>query len=1397
MIEGQIQGMPVDLLLDPGAQASVMSSSFYSSLEDQPSFVSKAKLRGLGGKWVDAYKINAAVKIGKRSSTWPFYVVDNDVPILLGWSFLKANRCFVDFSRDELYVGGESIPMKTISNKAQDRQVSRVTVATRQVVPPNCMKRVKVKFENPPAHDRFFCIESQDANKKVLLSNTLVRGGRNAYVSVINDSNYFLTLKKDTYVGVASQVEELVVEDNGTMQDDSGPSINLAESDPVAADKQSKWDWRQEFPSGMTEADWQQKLAEVVSELPDYMMKMFVDSVTNLSSEEATRFGMLLLTYKHIFSAHEYDIGTFEGVRHRIDTADCPPVKQKMRRMPLAFQAEEKDHLDKMLNMGVFEPSTSDWASPPVLVRKADGSLRYCVDFRELNKRTVKDCHPLPLIEDCLDALSGNKYFTHLDMSWGYYQILLADEDKKKTAFMTRYGLFQHTRMAFGLTNAPATFQRAMNLVLRGINWKTVLAYLDDVLVLGKGFWSHMENIETCFQRVDDSGMKLKPRKCIFFCTETVFLGRKITQEGILIDEKKIEALKSWPRPETRKQLQSFLGFTNYHRDHIAGYSEIAAPLCALAGSRDTFDWTDLHTERFQQLKEVITTAPCLAYPRPEGTFILDCDASDDSIGACLSQIREDGIERPIAFASNVLLKEQRRYCTTRKELLSLVKFSRHFRHYLLGQKFVVRTDHNCLVWLMNFRHIEGQLARWMEELSQYNMDIQHRAGKKHGNADGMSRVPDPLQPCTECNTEVDPSELPCHPCKFCQRAHEQWSDFKSEVDDAIPLARVRYLEKRRLREERATTRDQDDYSSAFQQLLDPGSPTEAGREDMLASSPTEGCKEVYYLGSQDRDSGSESDGEEEADLENQERDQGPNWLQQYSLEELKSSQNQDQSLVTIIDWIQSGQQPSQNEIFSSSTVTKVLWRNKDLLQLKKGLLYYQWVTLHEDRLLWIAPKGMRKEILEQCHDTKTSGHLGVDKTIARVRQRFFWPGMTTDVSVFIKGCSVCNRVKKSNHYPKARQKLYHAGRPMERVHLDILGPFQASTSGMKYVLVIVDQFSKWVECVALEDQSASTIAYEFLAHFIAYFGCPWYVHTDQGKNFEGNLFQAFCELFQIVKTRTTPFHPQGNAQCETKNRLILQLIRTYIEGRPRNWDWYLPFICFALHTTVNRTTGFTPHMLLFGEEATLPVDVLFGAGNDQLKYGHAEWVKKTREALLDAQDHARSYMKAAQLRQKNVYDQDEHERSYSVGDSVLKREITAKKGSKALGPVWSGPFIVLKARHPVYVIQGRNSQKHQVLHHDRLKPCTDRTTPMWLRRRRHAILNLDETLPYDEAELDDDDFEPPQQPQRVNGSKQKETKGLAPVPGGDEEEEDEPIWDPVRKTSRGRQVRLPARLLD
>ncbi|GBN71182.1 Retrovirus-related Pol polyprotein from transposon 297 [Araneus ventricosus] len=348
----------------------------------------------------------------------------------------------------------------------------------------------------------------------------------------------------------------------------------------------------------------------------------------------------------------------------------------------------------------------------------------------------------------------------------GYWQIEIRPEDREKTAFTTGHGLWQFKVMPFGLCNAPATFERLMETVLLGLSSEACLVYLDDIIIVGRTFEEHLNNLRKVFHRLQKANLKLNLKKCRFFQKEVPYLGHVISAEGVKTDTEKIKAVVDWPRPETVLDLRSFLGLCTYYRRFVKSFSTIARPLHKLAEAKSNFNWTEECEKSFNSLKHSLTSSPILTYPRTDKDFILDTDASNEGIGAVLSQnIRNE--ERVIAYFSKSLGKPERNYCVTRKELLVFVKSIEHFHHYLYGRKFLLQTEHASLRCLLNFKEPEGQIARCIQRLHEYDFEIQHRKGTSHVNADALSR-----RPCTES-------------CKHCTNAEKK---FGMEIDISVKV---------------------------------------------------------------------------------------------------------------------------------------------------------------------------------------------------------------------------------------------------------------------------------------------------------------------------------------------------------------------------------------------------------------------------------------------------------------------------------------------------------------------------------------------------------------------------------------------------------------------------------
>ena len=464
--------------------------------------------------------------------------------------------------------------------------------------------------------------------------------------------------------------------------------------------------------------------------LPSYLQELYDQTVreSKIESDVANSFKEFLKEHRTVFAENDCDLGRTELVQHNIETTNALPIRQPPRRLPIAQQKDCEKEIKSMLEKKVIEPGQSPWASPVVLVKKKDGSLRFCVDYRKLNSVTKFDAYPLPRIDETLESLGGARWFTTLDLLSGYWQVGLTPEAKIKSAFCVRSSLYVWSVTPFGLFNAPSTFERLMETVLQGLQWSSCLVYLDDVVIFGNTQRELLERMDEVFTRLRKAGLKIKPRKCKFFQTETNYLGHIISGEGVKVSPEKVAAVRDWPIPQCVIEVRSFLGAASYYRGFILGFASIAVPLHDLTKLGVKFEWTDACQHAFESLKTKLCDAPVLSFPVKNAQFVLDTDASDCGIGGVLSQlipITDDNgeikyEERVLSYASRTLNIHENRYCTTRKELLAVVWFMRYFRPYLYGQEFVVRSDHASLQWLCSFWEPEGQIARWLQLIGEY-----------------------------------------------------------------------------------------------------------------------------------------------------------------------------------------------------------------------------------------------------------------------------------------------------------------------------------------------------------------------------------------------------------------------------------------------------------------------------------------------------------------------------------------------------------------------------------------------------------------------------------------------------------------------------------------------------
>lgn len=423
--------------------------------------------------------------------------------------------------------------------------------------------------------------------------------------------------------------------------------------------------------------------------------------------------------------------------QYRIETVPnaIPFVGHDYRRSVLENKAITEE-VEKMLKKGVIKPRKSDWCSPVVLIKKPDGSCRFCIDYRGLNKLTIKDKYPIPRILELLDQLQGSHYFSTIDLKSGYWQLPLAEEDQKKTAFTANGRLYEFTCLPFGVANGPSNFMRFMHTVLKGL--PRCMVYLDDVILHSRSKEEHLEDLHRVLeQRLQSCNLKISMKKCQFFKHEVKFLEFLVSGNGIRSNPENTKVIKTWPVPTGTKALMRFLGFCVFYHKFIKDLSITAKPLYNLLKKDVSFRWTEQAQKAFDTLKQQVMDMPTLAHPNPDLAFDLHCDASNVGLGAALVQVG-----RPVGFASRTLTAAETNYHTTEKECLAVRWALDHFHPLVHGARLTIYTDHAALKSILSTKKTpKGRIARWIMELLLYTFDLIHKRGILNTDADALSRL--------------------------------------------------------------------------------------------------------------------------------------------------------------------------------------------------------------------------------------------------------------------------------------------------------------------------------------------------------------------------------------------------------------------------------------------------------------------------------------------------------------------------------------------------------------------------------------------------------------------------------------------------------------------------------
>ena len=1224
VIDIVIKDVSLKCLIDTGAVVSCLSWQVYKNLNLQnyfPLVKSEHKFSHAGGGDLNAIgHTTIEIQIGNETFQQCFTVFQKlSHPCLLGRDFFDKYHAVISFEDSLLRLcKGTAVFMHS-----QKRNSTVIASCKDDVyVPGKSELLIPLYCKGKNLSTIIYIAEpKKDLTSKFFLAGARcivqIQSGKVAF-RVINPCSHTVKLSKGTRVAILSPIKE----------DQIIGSLDKDESEPKGT-----------------------KLSD--KEYIDLAHSLGIDlRDSDLSQEQKQQLLVFLGKNRKAFAKDASElIGTHKHF-HTIHTKTDTPVRSVPYRTSPKMAQEIEKQIKVMEDTGLIEKSTSEWSSPVVLVKKKNGDFRFAVDYRKLNAITENLFFQIPRFSEVVDTISLSQptVFSVLDLASGFWQIPLDPKTKHKTAFITRNGIYQFNRLPFGLKNAPMAFSMVMNEVLRGINWKYSLVYIDDIIIFSRSFQEHIDHLDQVFQRLTDANLKLQPAKCLFALPKVPYLGHVLSKDGIEPDLEKTKSVDTFPVPKNKHALQSFLGLCNYYRKFVRDFAHIASPLTMLLKKDETFIWTTDCQNAFDTLRQRLTSPPILAYPNFEKEFILYTDASDYAIGYILGQLDDTGKEKVIAYGGRSLNNAERKWGITDKEGLGLVEGIRYFKVYLTGRHFKVYTDHSALKCLELPKQLSGRKHRWHDFLQAFDFTIIHKPGRVHQNADAMSRreysqLTDPVEP--------EPNVFPLvAPVVNSNQCDSNMVEYKLTYYDLhqINMTKIGPL-------------------SAIEHLC------ESEKKYQSVSS-------VKLMTD----------------------------LTQYSPLDIRAKQCENEHFKAMIDYLENGTIPENETLTKAILRTSPDYEVDDNILYYKGYAP-QGKGHRSERVLkqLMVPNSLKSELLHAYHDSQIGGHQGYDRTYARMKLKYWWHSMAKDIKEYIATCPICQLIKRQYHVKHTPLQPLPVTERFQRLHLDFLGPLPETTKGHKHILLVVDAFTKWPEAFPLPTNKASDVARILYDEIICRYGSPESILTDQGQCFMSNLVSELSKLFQIKQIKTSPYHPQTNASCERMNSYILQGLRAFCTENQDNWHEILPSVMLAYRTTpATQSTTLTPYMLMFGQECRLPIDTAFTSNNAETLCPNEHLARLLKQLKIKNKVASENILRQQQISKQN-YDKNAAPSSFKVGDHVLLRNKKTKKGlSPKLSKKWYGPYYVVDAL-PNNTFWLRHCDTHQLkrrrIHASLMKP--------------------------------------------------------------------------------------------
>jgi hypothetical protein len=1112
---------------------------------------------------------------------------------------------------------------------------------------------------------------------------------------------------------------------------------------------------------------------------------------TTLGQRGLTKLLRLLVEYRDVWEVEKgAKIKRTTRAEHKILLKEgTVPFKDHVRKTPWVEDQIMHKHITEMSLRGVIRPSKSPWASAVQLVDKKDGKVRFCVDYRKLNKLTIKDSYPLPRINDILNKMGGARFYSTMDLSAAFWSIPIAEEDRHKSAFTTKFGLWEWCSMPFGLTNAPATQQRFMEAILSGFTWEFCMVYVDDIVVWSETEEEHVDRLRLVLERIRQGEVYLNPAKCSFAKSEFEVLGHLCTKDGVGPNPKKVQAVVDYPAPKNRPALRRFLGLAGWVSRFIRNYSRKTQGLRRLLAGEELFVLKGEDLEEFEQIKKDLIEPPVLVYPDFKKQFHIHVDSSIKGMGAVLTQKDKNGRHMVIAYASAATTKTMLRIAgmsVSVLECLGVVWAVNRFREYVHGQEFWVYTDHQALVHTLQKPSRSKTLDRLAAALMECDMHVMHIPGSKMLAADAISRaeydhyhvLSHAVEPeymglldvrialpggveeeeeedraereRVEKGAEEEGFEAKEELLGEQEELDEEWGERQKKrsklelrvdrimgteagggkkvvssvftlgegvlsgkggvgggvcsvgrgkkkrvlVDEESRNRRVMAMARRAVLPMMTRRRVQDvqdeeevarfiekektrvgDCAEPEDRMLGDWCLEDVGMEEVSNGESAEEEEEDKGIerGNAVSEEGNEevlvSDEEEEGvggvgvDVGEEDEDEKDGAAILDSLLEgsgMAEQQRRDPWLKALMHRIKTGELPD----------GKKLRERVKACEYKYGLGYGGILKRVDLACLGIVespvviPPHLVDLLLLYMHEDPLAGHLGITKTYSRIKERFYWEGMYKTVREHVRTCVPCQRNKDGRlEVPPPGIDSSLQGYPGITLQLDYTVAHKTIRRN-SHILNIIDRFTRFSKFYATSDPDGEASAV-ILMDYIATFGCPVRIISDNGTEFDNKLIAALTKFLGVNAVTVSEYNPRANGQVERPWKTLKEIMRAYVTEKQDNWDVLLPLFQLAMNSAISETTGYAPFFLMMGRRAILPVEVHLGVvGEQELGKGAGEYVKLLKANMRWVFELVRGKVEQAQrLNMLKRMDREVVKDTVMVGDLVLIKSQVKKKG--------------------------------------------------------------------------------------------------------------------------------------